>query len=136
MNENTPEITNQQKTPHTKLSIPIQIAAFIFLVGGLLCLFGYFIQFTVAIFAPGNGLINFILLSFFSLVDGIIRFTVGWFMVKRKRWSYLLGIAYITFFLALHLFIFISAGAISYQLGLSALILTLLILGKDDFKEK
>jgi len=65
----------------------------------------------------------------------IITFIAGWYLVKRKKWAYILAIISILASIAFTVNI-IEMNPIAYiTLGLGIFIFLLLILGRKDFKQ-
>lgn len=122
-------------------STSIKIAALFFLVGGLLTTFTSFLTFTVST-STGSAdaeslkgligeIVNLVLIGF-----GIANVLVGWFLMKLKKWAYVLGLVLTSFSLAMYLFALVVAGTTAYySLVLSLVLLGLLISGKKDFKK-
>jgi len=120
-------------------STPIKIAAFFFLVGGLLNL-----VFAVTNITASNtstdpeslrGVVNQ-LTQVISIVSALLSFLVGWFLIKAKRWSYILGLILVILPLIMHGWAIAQIGTTKwYGFALSAAILILLIVGRKDFKK-
>lgn len=109
-----------QISPQTK------IAAFLFLVSGILNLMFAAIRFTVSSTA-----------ELIALIIALLSILVGIFLVKTKLWSYILGFLIATFILSTHLLVLYKTSTPNYYgLILSTATLILLITGKKDFKAK
>lgn len=121
------------------VSTPIKIAAFFFLVGGLLNLAVTITNLTVSSTSANpeslRGLVNQ-LTQIITIVSAILYILVGWFLIKAKRWSYILGLILVILALAEHVLVLSQAGTTRwYGLALSVTILILLIVGRKDFKK-
>jgi hypothetical protein len=121
------------------ISTPIKIAAFFFLVGGLLNLVVAVTNLTVSSTSADpeslGGVINQ-LTQIITIVSAVLSILVGWFLVKAKRWSYILGLILVILALVMHGLVLAQLGTTRwYGLALSAAILILLIVGKKDFKK-
>ena len=121
------------------ISTPIKIAAFFFLVGGLLNLVVAVTNLTVSRTSADpeslRGVVNQ-LTQIVTIVSAVLSFLVGWFLIKAKRWSYILGLVLVILALAIHVLALSQVGTTRwYGFGLSAAILILLIVGRKDFKK-
>ena len=121
------------------ISTPIKIAAFVFIVGGLLNLIVAVTNLTVSSTKVDpeslRGAINQ-LTQIIIIVSAVLSIFIGWFLAKAKRWSYILGLIFIILALGIHILALTQVGTTRwYGLGLSAAILILLILGRKDFKK-
>lgn len=121
------------------VSTPIKIAAFFFLVGGLLNLVVAVTNLTVSSTSADpesfQSVVNQIT-QIITIVSAALSFLVGWFLIKAKRWSYILGIVLVSLALGMHVLALTQVGTTRwYGLALSAAILILLVVGKKDFKK-
>lgn len=124
---------------NNSISTPIKIAAFFFLVGGLLNLVVAVTNLTVPSTSadPENlrGAVNQ-LTQIITIVSAVFSILVGWFLIKAKRWSYILGLALVIPALSIHVLTLSQIGSTRwYGLALSAATLILLIVGRRDFKK-
>jgi hypothetical protein len=124
------------------ISTPIKIAAFFFLVGGLLNLVIAITNSTVSsTYVDPKSLLGIVnqVIQIITIVSAVLSFLVGWFLIKAKRWSYILGIVLVSLSLHMKAFPLTEAGTIGttrwYGFALSAAILILLIVGRKDFKK-
>lgn len=119
-------------------SIFIKIAAFLFLVGGLINLV-ISARSLIALSGPdAEGLVSTIniVTTLLVLVSAILNILIGWFLIKLKKWAYVLGLILVILALAMHVFTLSQLGTTAfYKLALSAVIFILLILGRKDFKK-
>lgn len=116
------------------VSTPIKIAAFLFLVGGLLNL----IVATSNLAAPNTenlqGAVHQ-LTQILTIASALLSILVGWFLIKAKRWSYILGTILVILALGMHTLALSQVGTTKWSgFALSSAILILLILGRKDFK--
>ena len=121
------------------VSTPIKIAAFFFIVGGFLNLVLGVTNLTVSTTSTDpqslRGVVNQ-LTQIIIIVSAAFSFLIGWFLVKAKRWSYILGLVLIILALGVHVLTLSQVGSTRwYGLALSAAILILLIVGRKDFKK-
>lgn len=121
------------------VSTPIKIAAFFFLVGGLLNLVVAVTNLTVSNTSADpeslRGVVNQ-LTQIITIVSATLSFLVGWFLIKAKRWSCILGLILVILALAMHVLALSQVGTTRwYGLALSAAILILLIVGRKDFRK-
>ena len=120
-------------------STPIKIAAFCFLVGGLLNLAGAVSSLTVSNTSADQESLRGVvsqLTQIVTAVSAVLSIFVGWFLIKAKRWSYILGLVLVILALAMHGILLIQMGTTRwYGLALSVAILILLIAGRKDFKK-
>ncbi len=71
-----------------------------------------------------------------NIVFAILSILVGWFLIKAKRWSYVLGLILVILTLAMHVQTLTQVGTTRwYGLALSSAIFILLIVGRRDFKK-
>ncbi len=121
------------------ISTPIKIAAFFFLVGGLLSLIMAVTNLTVSSTSTDQESLRSIvnqLVQIITIVSAVLSFLVGWFLIKAKRWSYILGLVLVILALGMHVLALTQVGTTRwYGLGLSIAILILLIVGRKDFKK-
>ena len=120
-------------------STPIKIAAFFFLVGGLLNLVVAVTNLTVSSTSADpeslRGIVNQ-LTQIITIVSAVLNVLVGWFLIKAKRWSYILGLILVILALVMHGLVLVQVGTTRwYGLALSAAILILLVVGRKDFKK-
>ena len=121
------------------ISTPIKIAAFFFLVGGLLNLVIAVTNLTVSSTSADpeslRGVVNQ-LTQIITIASAFLSILVGWFLIKAKRWSYILGIVLVILALGMHGLALSQVGTTRwYGLALSAAILILLIVGRKDFRK-
>jgi mannose/fructose/N-acetylgalactosamine-specific phosphotransferase system component IID len=121
------------------ISTQIKIAAFFFLVGGLLNLVVAVTNLTVPSTSADpeslRGVVNQ-LTQIISIVSAVLSILVGWFLIKAKRWSYILGLVLVILAIIMHGLVLAQVGTTRwYGLALSATILILLIAGRKDFKK-
>ncbi|KKQ80819.1 MAG: hypothetical protein UT02_C0002G0044 [Parcubacteria group bacterium GW2011_GWC2_38_7] len=122
-----------------KISTPVKIAAFFFLVGGLLNLVVAVTNLTVSSTSTDpeslRGVVNQ-LTQIITIISAVLNFLVGWFLIKAKRWSYILGLILVILALGMHGLTLSQVGTTRwYGLALSATILILLVIGRKDFKK-
>ncbi len=120
-------------------STPIKIAAFFFLVGGLLNLATVVTNLTVSSTSADpeslRGVANQ-LTQIITIVSAVLGILVGWFLIKSKRWSYILGLVLAILALGMHGLALSQVGTTRwYGFALSAAILILLIVGRKEFKK-
>lgn len=120
------------------VSTPIKIAAFFFLAGGLLNLVVAVTNLTISSTSTDSenlrGVVNQ-LTQIITIVSAVLSILVGWFLIKAKLWSYMLGLILVILALAIHILALSQVGTTRwYGLMLSATILILLIVGRKDFK--
>lgn len=119
------------------LSLPIKIAAFFFLIGGLFSLIVAIIK--LAVYNPSVGpesLRNAInqLTQIVVIALAILNIFVGWFLIKVRRWSYTLGIVLAILTLGIHVFTLFQVWTTRwYGFALSVAILILLIAEENIF---
>ena len=118
------------------LSTPIKIASFFFLVGGLLNLVVAVANLTVSSTSADpeslSGVANQ-LTQIISIASAVLSILVGWYLIKAKRWAYILGLILVILALIMHLLVLTQLGTTRwYGLALSLVILTLLILGRNE----
>ncbi len=121
------------------ISSPIKIAAFFFIVGGLLNLVVAVTNLTVSsTSADPESLRSAVnqLTQIITIVSAVLSFLVGWFLIKAKRWSYIFGLILVILTLGVHILAITQVGTTRwYGFGLSAAILILLIVGRKDFRK-
>lgn len=122
-------------------SWPIKIAAFLLLVGGLFGLLVAVSRLTVSVSNPRTavdlrGAIN----QFSQIISigwGAASILAGWFLMKLKRWAYVLSLVLVSLASLMHLLVIVQVGtARYYSFVLSLAILIVLIVGKKDFKRQ
>lgn len=71
-----------------------------------------------------------------TIASAVLNISVGWFLVKMKRWSYMLGLVLVILALGLHGLALSQVGTTRwYGLALSAAIFILLIIGRKDYRK-
>lgn len=121
------------------ISIPIKIAALFFLIGGVLNLVTGVTNLTASSAVANQeslrGLVNQ-LTQIITIASAVLSFLISWFLLKAKRWSYILGLILVILALGVHVLALSQVGETKwYGLALSASILILLIVGRKDFKK-
>lgn len=121
------------------ISTPIKIAAFFFLAGGLLNLVVAVTNLTVSNTSADpesfRDVVNQ-LTQIITVISAVLNILVGWFLIKAKRWSYILGFILVIPALGMHVLALSQVGTTRwYGLALSVAILILLIIGRKDFKK-
>ena len=121
------------------ISTPIKIAAFFFLVGGLLNLVVAVTNLTVSNTSADpesfRDVVNQ-LTQIITVISAVLNILVGWFLIKAKRWSYILSFILVIPALGMHVLALSQVGTTRwYGLALSVAILILLIIGRKDFKK-
>lgn len=121
------------------ISTPTKVAAFFFLVGGLLNLAIAVTNLTVSSTSTDpeslTGAISQ-LTQIITIGSAILNALVGWFLIQAKSWSYKLGLVLVILALIIHVLALTQVGTTRwYGLALSVAILVLLIVGKKDFKK-
>ncbi len=115
-------------------STTIKIAAFFFLVGGLLNLFIAVTNLTVSSATEGFKEVVGQVTQIITIISAVLSILVGWFLIKGKRWSYILGLILVILAIATHILALTQVGETRwYGLALSITIFILLILGRNDF---
>jgi len=122
-----------------KPSTAIQIAAFILLAGGLLSLMAALIKLTVLSTANAPADIRLTvekITNMLTIVWSSLSVLSGWYLIKMKRWSYILGLVLMVIAIGGNIFVLSQVGTTSWlAFSLSVAILILLIVGKKDFKK-
>jgi len=122
-----------------KPSTAIQIAAFILLAGGLLSLMAALIKLTVLSTANAPADIRLTVektTNMLTIVWSSLSVLSGWYLIKMKRWSYILGLVLMVIAIGGNIFVLSQVGTTSWlAFSLSVAILILLIVGKKDFKK-
>jgi hypothetical protein len=121
------------------LSTPIKIAAFYFLVGGLLGFAGSFLQLIVSIFSSNTAslrdTISQLIQVMIAVVSGLY-IIAGWFLMKQKRWSYILSLTLIIVVIITSIITMMKTGVIKAdRFTFAVLAFILLIAGREDFKK-
>ncbi|MBI5411833.1 hypothetical protein HZA43_01510 [Candidatus Peregrinibacteria bacterium] len=124
-------------------SLFTKIAAFLFLLGSFGSLMN-FVNALLPLIADGassgsDGLRSFadqLLPIIIAPPMAVLSFLTGWFLVKLKRWAYILGLAMAILALVIFTLLSLRAGEIAYlELAEAIVILILLIAGRKDFRK-
>ena len=125
------------KNPPSK---PIQIAAFLFLAGGLLNLILAVTRLTVVNTSTDLEELRstvYQIIQVITIGSSVLNILAGIFLMKLKRWAYILGFILVILALGLHIFAIIQVGTTKwYGLSLSIAILILLINGRKNFNKQ
>lgn len=115
-------------------SVFTKITAFVFLAGGLLSFLGYVTRMSVETMnAPS--LQWSLVQDAVIMIASLLYVLAGWYLMKLKKWAYILGLVLVCFSLGAHALFLIQTGTtIYYSLALAIALLALLIIGRKDFK--
>ncbi|MBI5306743.1 hypothetical protein HZB04_04155 [Candidatus Wolfebacteria bacterium] len=122
-------------------SWPIKIAAFLLLVGGLLDIFAAASRLVVSLSNPNVTADLRAAVNQISQIIAIgwngLSILAGWYLIKLKRWAYILSLVLTSLALAMHLLALTQVGATRYfNFLLSIAILIVLIISRKKFKKQ
>ena len=76
------------------------------------------------------------ILYIFVLIWGVLAFVAGSYLLKKKRWAFILALVLLLFIVAIHTILFFTNGLANIlNFVLIGLSLILLIAGRKDFKK-
>lgn len=117
----------------------VKIATFILLVGGLLTFITALTRLTVLTTSNNFATLNTTvekLTNIILLIWSALSILSGWFLIKLKKWPYVLGIVVMSLSIVVHLLALAKVGTTRwYSLILSIAVLVLLIVGRKSFKK-
>lgn len=117
----------------------VKIATFILLVGGLLTFIAALTRLTVLTTSNNFATLNTTvekLINLILLIWSALSILSGWFLIKLKKWPYVLGIVVMSLSIVVHLLALAKVGTTRwYSLILSIAVLVLLIVGRKSFRK-
>ncbi len=120
------------------ISTPIKIAAFFFLVGGMLNVLSAFTKLSLSVISTDPDSFRYManqLIQIITILSAVLNILVGWFLMQAKRWAYIVGLILATLSLLMGGLVVAQSGTTQwFGLGVSVALLILLGIGRKDFR--